>query len=237
MFGSYTEPEPAVDRLDSTSRHAAKTEQVESELGQEFRYQSSLTQHEQFYQVMLHRKREAIRSEEAAFKRNLATEVGEIRDLEEREQMLIHTLNDEQTPVSQMLQEYFTFKYERLQRRIDTEIRSNLLGEERNHAGEQPLKYDLGTPILLNNLGYRIHSGLVDTIGSRQKFKDPREPITPRNPCTISTSSPIDKLKTKIMDKMLLTPESQLNYLADQLAHNDEFLTKIQEQQEAKSYR
>ena len=125
---------------------------------------------------MLQRKRDAIRREEAEFRRNLAAEVRQIRHLEQKEQTLIHTLNDEQTPVSQMLQEYFTFKYERLQRRIDTEIRSNFLGEERRYADETHLKYDLGTPILLNNLSYRIHSGLVETIGSRQKFKDPTKP-------------------------------------------------------------
>ena len=113
-----------------------------------------------------------------------------------------------------MLHEYFTFKCERLHRRIDSEIRSNLLGEERRFVDEHHLKYDLGTPILLNNLGYRIRSNLVDTIGAQQKFKDPTKQ-SGASPSSLSTSNPIDKLKSRIMDRMLLTPESQLKYLVD----------------------
>ena len=106
---------------------------------------------------MLQRKKEAIRREELRFERTIASEAKQMRDLEDKERTLINTLKDRETPVSQMLQEYFSFKYERLQRKIDSEIRSNLLGEERDFADELELKYDLGTPILLNNLSYRIH--------------------------------------------------------------------------------
>ena len=106
---------------------------------------------------MLQRKKEAIRREELKFERTIASEVKQIRDLDDKERMLINTLKDKETPVSQMLQEYFSFKYERLQRKIDSEIRSNLLGEERDRTDELELKYDLGTPILLNNLSTRIH--------------------------------------------------------------------------------
>ena len=71
--------------------------------------------------------------------------------------MLIDTLKNKETPVSQMLQEYFQFKYERLHQKLDNEIRQNFLGEETPIGDQVDLKYDLGTPILLNNIGYRIH--------------------------------------------------------------------------------
>ena len=71
-------------------------------------------------------------------------------------------------------------------------------------------RYDLGTPVLLSNLSYRIHSNIVNTIGSTQKFKDPTLSEEKK-----AKTSAIDKLKYKIMDRMLLTPESQLNYIAE----------------------
>ena len=79
---------------------------------------------------MLQRKKEAIRREEANFERTIASEVKQIKDLEEKERILIDTLQDKEIPVSQMLHDYFTFKYERFQRKIDSEIRSNILGEK-----------------------------------------------------------------------------------------------------------
>ena len=53
------------------------------------------------------------------------------RELEEKERMLIDTLKNKETPVSQILQEYFSFKYERFHKKIDNEIRQNILGEEK----------------------------------------------------------------------------------------------------------
>lgn len=100
MPGSYSEPEPVMDRREAAGGQPSRVEPSELDhsgaamLG-EFRYPSPLNEHERFYQLMLQRKREAIRREEVEFQRNLAAEVRQIRHLEQKEQTLIHTLNDE----------------------------------------------------------------------------------------------------------------------------------------------
>lgn len=100
MPGSYSEPEPVMSRHEAAGGRLGRVEPPEPDhsgavMVGEFRYPSPLSEHEQFYQLMLQRKQEAIRREEVEFQRNLAAEVRQIRHLEQKEQTLIHTLNDE----------------------------------------------------------------------------------------------------------------------------------------------
>ena len=87
MSGSYSAPELVVGGHEAASGQPSRVEPSEPDhsgvamLG-EFRYPSPLNEHEQFYQLMLQRKREAIRREEVEFQRNLAAEVRQIRHLE-----------------------------------------------------------------------------------------------------------------------------------------------------------
>ena len=52
------------------------------------------------------------------------------------------------------------------------------LGLDEENVGEK-LKYDLGTPILINTLASKIHSKLVDTANLLAYHQDPRDLSAP----------------------------------------------------------
>ena len=56
---------------------------------------------------------------------------------------------------------------------------STMAGAAEEENVGQTLKYDLGTPILLNTLANKLHTKLVDTASVLAYHSDPRDPKSP----------------------------------------------------------
>lgn len=106
-------------------------------------------------------------------------------------------LDEQREPVLSLLSNFVNYKVDRLKARFDSEIKRSF-GETvcTNEKIMMP-KFNIGTPIFLCSFMPRIVQKVT-------------EPLTE----PLKNTYPFEILRDTIKSKMLLTPESQMNHLA-----------------------
>ena len=136
------------------------------------RKNSQLDANENFYQKMLNQKKQAIAATEEEYNRKTLLDLKKHfveRKLCEKENELFEKISSEDASLPQIFNEYFNFKYDIYKWRLETQVKQHLVSNKSPLAEEdvsEKLKYDLGTPILVNTLAQKIHTKLVDTTAS-----------------------------------------------------------------------
>ena len=107
---------------------------------------------------MLNQKKQAIAATEEEYNRKTLLDLKKHfveRKLCEKENELFEKISSEDASLPQIFNEYFNFKYDIYKWRLETQVKQHLVSNKSPLAEEdvsEKLKYDLGTPILVNTL-------------------------------------------------------------------------------------
>ena len=158
-------------------------------------------------------------------------------------------MQDENTSVPEMFQEYAQFKYDIYKWRLETNFKNQLFNplgtkiDDENDIGEK-LKYDLGTPIFLNTLANKIHNKMVDATFALSGKDDPREMNSPyeslwqtqlrqeEQKVVEPQESLVSKMLGSMQEHLLVTPKSQVNYLLERMQSDENFLQRVRQVEE-----
>ena len=114
---------------------------------------------------------------------------------------MLRALDNQERPVGSLLSSFFSLKYQRVRARFDTEVKRQLFGEFTCTSEEvmEP-KYPIGATMFLQSFLPRILTRVSGPI---------LEPIR--------STYAFELIKESLEDKFLLTEQSQMKYLANEL--------------------